>query len=280
MEAIDKVVTDGMRNAENKCRKIRAGAVPFSPKLAEAGTVIKLWSLVIRHHLGKNINTRYIRRIAKKCNITRALSCTLATAWMNKLKAEGTYYKLKKSAHRLRREFLHQLLTTKESSKTRKAIRRIMKHEETRRAWRTINKGRGKKQLSGVSAVQIRQEDNWVTLTTQQEVEDAIIAYLPSRFNLASTTPLMQPNAVQGIGYLGNTSIADSIIEGTFAPSPELDPYVQKFLQFIGKRPTLPTIPNTVTSGDFQSYWRRSRDRTSSSMSGRNFGHYNAASNS
>ena len=67
LNSIDQVISDGMRHAEKKCRKIKAGAVPYSPKLAEAGAKIKLWSLVIRHHLGSNINTRYIRRVAKRC---------------------------------------------------------------------------------------------------------------------------------------------------------------------------------------------------------------------
>ena len=37
MEIIDKVITEGMIHSEKKCRKIRAGEVPFSDKLAKAG---------------------------------------------------------------------------------------------------------------------------------------------------------------------------------------------------------------------------------------------------
>ena len=74
MNKINQVITEGMINAEKKCRKIRAGMVPFSPIVAEAGTKVKLWSLIVRHHNGSNINTRYIRRIATKCKIKKALS--------------------------------------------------------------------------------------------------------------------------------------------------------------------------------------------------------------
>ena len=91
LNSIDQVISDGMRHAEKKCRRIKAGAVPYSPKLAEAGAKIKLWSLVIRHHLGSNINTRYIRRVAKRCKIKRALACSLTTARLNKITAEAQY---------------------------------------------------------------------------------------------------------------------------------------------------------------------------------------------
>ena len=278
LNSVDRVISEGMRHAEKKCRKIRAGTVPYSPQLAEAGAKIKLWSLVIRHHLGSNINTRYIRRVAKKCKIKRALSCSLATARMNKMAAEANYKKLKKSAYRLRTEFLHHLIEMKPNTKARRAIRMILKHEETRRAWRIINKGRGKEQLNGVSAVQIKTNNDWTTVTTRIEVEKAIMDNNSKRFHLASTTPLMQPSAVKGIGYLGNTPLADNIINDNFIPSSQLDGYTQKFLKFIGKRPTLPAISSTISSCDFKSYWQRSKEKTSSSMSGRHFGHYKAAS--
>ena len=278
LTSLDKVISDGMRHAEKKCRKIRAGAVPFSPQLAEAGLKIKLWGLVIRHHLGSNINTRYIRRVAQRCRISRALSSSLAIARMKKLEAEAQYKKLKRSAYRLRMEFLQQLLDTKRSPQAKRAIRMIMKHEETRRAWRLINKGRGKEQLNGVSAVQVKVNETWTTLTSRHDVEEAIMKNNSKRFHLASTTPLMQPLAVQVIGYLGNTPLADSIVQGTFNPSPDLDTYTQKFLNIIGKRPTLPSISSNISNHDFQRYWRRCREKTSSSMSGRHFGHYKAAS--
>ena len=49
MDIIDKIMSEGMINAEKKCRKIRAGEVPFCAELSKAGLTIRLWSLVIRH---------------------------------------------------------------------------------------------------------------------------------------------------------------------------------------------------------------------------------------
>ena len=114
-------------------------------------------------------------------------------------------------------------------------------------------------------------DDEWITKTDRQDVEAAIMTNNSKRFHLASSTPLMQPAAVQGIGYLSNTPLADNILEGNFIPADQQDTYTQKFLTFIGKRPTLPTIPSTITIEDFQYYWKKSKEKTSSSMSGETF---------
>ena len=91
MEVIDRVLGEGMAHAEKKCRKIRAGAVPFSEKLAKAGHHIKLWRLVVRHKVTNSISTRAIRRLAKPCDINSALSVSLLTARQHLAKATVSY---------------------------------------------------------------------------------------------------------------------------------------------------------------------------------------------
>ena len=49
MKVVDQVISEGMRHAENKCRKIGAREVPFSVKLAKVGCCIKVWKLVMKH---------------------------------------------------------------------------------------------------------------------------------------------------------------------------------------------------------------------------------------
>ena len=75
MEAVDRVMSDGMAHAEKRCRKIRAGEIPFSEKLVKAGNKIKVWRLVIRHKTTNNIvftrlilkpRTTYIRILTTK----------------------------------------------------------------------------------------------------------------------------------------------------------------------------------------------------------------------
>ena len=90
----------------------------------------------------------------------------------------------------------------------------------------------------------------------------------------------MQPGAVGKFGYMGETKEAQDILNDNFDPSPTLGKYTNKFLSFVANRPRLPTFSNKVTTKDFQEFWSGARESTASSMSGRHFGHYKAASKS
>ena len=62
-----------------------------------------------------------------------------------------------------------------ESEKSKREIRCIRRHEETRRSWRAINRSQGKSRNNGISAVQIKDGDEWHTVSKRDEVEPAII---------------------------------------------------------------------------------------------------------
>ena len=277
LESIDTVVGEGMRMAEKRCRKLKMGAVPYSPELAKAGILIKLWSLVIRHKEGKNINSKYIRRIAKQCDLSGVLSCTMEIAKENHKAALKTYKKLKKDAHNLRRNFLNDRINSATSEKAKKEYTQILMHEESRRCWRAINNSRGKKPQNGISAVTVKENDAWKQIDSKEEVEEAIMSNNSARFHLTGDTPLMQPDAVGKIGYLAEASTAHSVMEGKFRSDDKLDDTTNHFLQFVSRREALPSIPAQITPDEFASYWNAAREKTASSMSGRHFGHYKAA---
>ena len=156
MEIINKVITEGMIHSGKKCRKIRADEVPFSDKLAKAGRHIHVWNLVIRHKERNTVNTRVIHRHAKKAGLTQVLVESLTSAKHKLSKAWREYKKLKKSAYRLREEFLSDREDKAESEKSKREIRTIRRHEETRRSWRSINRSQGKSRSKGIVGVQIK----------------------------------------------------------------------------------------------------------------------------
>ena len=277
METVDRVLGEGMIHAEKKCRKIRAGEVPFSEKLVKAGHKIKLWKLVVKHKLTHSVKTRRIRRAAKRCNLSSVLSVSLSVARKRLANARTNYLKLKRQAHRLRYEFLCEREDLAKSDKARRAMRMIRRHEETRRSWRSIHHHHGKTQCKSVSSVQIQQDDEMVTISEQDAVEQAIAANNSKRFHLTSSTPLMSKYMQDHLGFLATKEIAQAIRSNTFTPNPNLDQYTNAFLSFITTRPQLPSISPSVLARDFVKYWRGARERTSSSLSGRHFGHYKAA---
>ena len=83
--------------------------------------------------------------------------------------------------------------------------------------------------LKGISAVEINHNNELVTIDTQAAVEHAIMQNNTARFHLATSTPMMQENAVTHVGYLGNTTSSTNILQGTFGPKPYFDEYTNTF---------------------------------------------------
>ena len=125
MEVTDRVLGEGMTHAEKKCRKIRAGAVPFSETLAKAGHHVKLWRLVVRHKVTNSVSMRIIRRLAQYCGIHSVLSVSLLTARHHLAESKVSHTQLKRTAHRLRYDFLCEREDAEKSDKVKRVIHNI-----------------------------------------------------------------------------------------------------------------------------------------------------------
>ena len=77
-----------------------------------------------------------------------------------------------------------------------------------------------------------------------------------------------------------DTAAAQAILQGTYVVSAETDDYTREFLQTIqASAPLDPQLQLSceITKEDYQHYWKKPKERTSSSISGLHYGHYKAA---
>ena len=65
-EELDKIREESMKTAEKKCRKLKMGAVKWSPELQLARDTITYYSLSLRKKLGRKVSTKIIYRLPKK----------------------------------------------------------------------------------------------------------------------------------------------------------------------------------------------------------------------
>ena len=267
-----------MQMAEKRCRRLRLGAVPYSPELAAAGLELKLWRLVVRHKQGKNVNSRYIRRTTQQCGLSQVLRKSLDEAQQHLRNAKITYSKIKRNAYTSRHNFLQDRMNKATSTKACKEIAHIICTEESRLSWRAINRSRGKRAQKGISAIEVQINGVKTKITDQSEVESAIMNNNSARFHLTNETPMMQAPMVSQLGYLANGPLAQTILNGELRDDVVMDDYTKKFLHFIGKRSTLPSLSSNISAEDFSTYWRSSKEKTASLISDRHFGHYKAAS--
>jgi hypothetical protein len=117
--------------------------------------------------------------------------------------------------------------------------------------------------------------------TVQEDVEQAIQQECEVRFSLAHSAPVMNTLLGERLCYLSDETLAQSIIMGTYDIPSDMDPTTKLILKEIGKLGV--KIVNregnkiVITPKEFQSFWRRVNEFTSSSMLGVHYGHYKAA---
>jgi hypothetical protein len=81
------------------------------------------------------------------------------------------------------------------------------------------------------------------------------------------------------LGYLAVTEAAAQILDGTYICPPGTNDFTRDFLRILQCPPNVGLNDKIYTSfsvADFQNYWKKSKERTSSSLSTLHFGHYKA----
>ena len=211
--AIDNLRTQCMKGAEKKCRKLRTGKVPYSPKVAMIGSEIRYWDAILNRILKKPTNARTLKRLKKKAGVTTTTS-HLSIEQVKDLSwdARTRYREAKSNAPTHRRSHLESL-----PPKQRNHYLRV---EEQRRQGTIARSITGKLKGAGVSMVTTQNPDGQMTHhTTKRAVENAIIDANKFKYSQSTETPPMQPYFVADFGYTGNTPAAEAVLNGTYVPA-------------------------------------------------------------
>jgi hypothetical protein len=84
--------------AQQRCRKLRMGEVPYSTKLCFAGKKIRAWKLLLKKKSGGSVNTKYLHRKLKEAGITATTLLSISDIQENLRNAWQSYRILKRSA--------------------------------------------------------------------------------------------------------------------------------------------------------------------------------------
>jgi len=141
LNKIDESITNSIKYAEKKCRKLKSGMVPFTPQINRAGKEINVWNNVIRKKSGCNISSTYIKRIAKKSGINMPMKLRIEDCIKERQLATKKYKRLKRNAKQSRIQFIKELAiqqSAKGNESTSNAILRINRNEELRESYKRI----------------------------------------------------------------------------------------------------------------------------------------------
>jgi len=118
------------------------------------------------------------------------------------------------------------------------------------------------------------------TYDTEDEVVGHTSNHLSKCFHLAYSAPCYCGKLFDDLGFTGDMECAQQILEGTYDFPPDTNIWMKKILQeahYTFSHMSGAEIGIILTMEDFQDFWRRVNERTSSSFSGITFLHYKAA---
>jgi hypothetical protein len=214
------------------------GQVDFSPALAMAWNEIRAWKLLKRKLSGSRVNSRYLRRELKAANISDISLLTLSNVEANLATAYREYKQLKKQASSLRATWIEGLALAKQADgKTSVAqeLKNLLARERQRNEARFIKHILKPELRKGLNSIELATGSEFVEITDQAGIEEALLTELQHRFNQAANTPFLTPPLFCDVGPLGTSQSSHEILKGNYIPHDDVDEWAKKLLPFFGK---------------------------------------------
>lgn len=273
-----------MTTAEERCRKLRMGGIPWSPTLQEARKKVRFWTLSLAKLRGRTVKGTQLRRLRRSVDpfARHELSETFCK---QRLDEAWTHYKeVTAEAHSLRSnhlEALAQAIAKDKGVEAAGVIRRLMQNEEIRSTYRRIRWMTDQGSRKGLMSVRIPTPDDVNparTIEDRSALEEACMDENARRFRQAQLTPFLRTPLVADFGPIGNQETVDRVLAGTYEPPPGTDPFSRRLLQALRRDEHAGTsgCESRITSSDFLAMWSKASERTSSSPFSCHFGHWKA----
>jgi hypothetical protein len=271
LNRLDKELGQYMRYAERRCRRIKSGRIPFSPKAALWIRQTQVYRSLLKFHSGRISNKGNLKRAAR-CDIAAPLSLSICAIYL-RLKtcaAQCNYYRKHGDYYRWKHLY-SQLNEAKEKEDEEAAwqILAIIQREKERRYWRRMNYALGKPRGGACFKVQVEGVDGTVTkYTGNDKLENVIRDNIHrKRFILAEDAPLCSGKLHGEFGYNAIFLVAALILAGTYEYPDDFDEATKEILQECARiRMTIPkdSVNTTITRDDWEAHWRRTKEGTSS----------------
>ena len=270
-ESIDLLVCRLMDEAERQCRKIHAGAIPWSPAYKEAGLLLEYWLKRRKYAMHEHTNVRELIVIQNKLKLTYNPDLTRDEI-DNQIKA--AYKKrsqCKQNAELLSLEYRTQLAMAKEAAGEGDAavFLRNMNHlETTRKMFRNIRQMEKKCRGGCTSKVITTQNGVATEHTDKHAINKACANENQRKYHLteSGTSQFLDEEFIKDLGHHGEGPEIVSVLNGTYVPPEKSTQPTKDFLAacktppatlHLGKHPAVPTRYKTHTKS-----WKCRKEKT------------------
>lgn len=280
-EEIDRLRVEGILDADRKCRKIKAGEVPWSPTLQKSINKIRYYrACIAKLRDNRNIHNRTLLRLLRNANLKEPVT-ELQDA-LDKLKQEyETYNIYKKEASTRRNTYLEDMAVARAeffNTTATSILKVLIEHERQRAIGRKMRRILGKPRCGVTSVIAPNEEGEWITVTEKQAIEEACQQENIRRFTQANDTPALLSDQVDLLGWTAEMDVAQNILRGI--EDPRLHPNINKLVKYFKLNESIRNsglIDTSISTEEYQEGWRKCKEYTTSGKSGIHFGHFKAS---
>ena len=151
-------------------------------------------------------------------------------------------------------------------------------HEKMKSRYKNCAKTFGKSRSVAISKVEYAAYRCVIQVTSQHLIEQAIMKENSHRFILAYSSPLLQEETVNALGYSGEGQLSKNLLMHR-AMLETRDERLKDLMKLFHNSPHSKKHP-FVTVDQWNEHWSHSTEKTASSASGLHYGHYKAHTSS
>ena len=283
-EKLDKIMVEGRRYAEKRCRRLKMGGVPWTPELGMAYDMTALCRQMIKRRLYKRVSSRYIDHLCRATGEAAVKHMSLEELLRKQRESKAKWRALKKNADASRTRFYELLAQEKaDAGNTTVAteLRKRRQEELQRDTGRRLAQISGKHKKQTTTVFRTRQYDdagNEVeakVLEKRSEQVDAVLSEYEKRLRSAQNKGLMVSPLVEEFGYLGLGDSSQQVLDGTYSPPSGTNDSTTKWFQQLQYRDqTDKSWEPNISRDDFQHCWKRVRTKTAAGFSGLYANHF------
>ena len=218
-EKLRTIRMEARKFADKHCRKLYMGEVPYSPELSSARSTIELWKAIVSWKMGRKHNMKQIQRLERKTSMTGSRDTTLKEAKAQRSKAFKHYWEIKRQAKELRTTFLQmkakdlaQANDLEEDNVYTQLITRETQRATSRKIKFVLKRTHGGGGVTKVSLLNTRGQ--WEETTVKAEIEKGCAKENATKYRQTENTPCMGGQLAQDLGFLGNTTSSQEILDG------------------------------------------------------------------
>ncbi len=281
LESIDRDFSRAMHSAENKvCR--RSSSFPWSPALAAATAAVAYWRILLSCRRN-GIEPPPLTDLTTKARLTPGIGHSYTYKELFKAHRNASRHRKtsRQQAPKQREEFLRASISEaiSEGRKAdRTALQRIVKAERRLASFSRIRRHYKPANAGAVSKLEVEipgQPGQYSVITDAEDMEARILLRNVQHFGQAQVTPFGSGPLAALLGLTGCNAFANDVLEGNPLP-PEVDddPGVRALLTAMQRPADMPEVSASITYDDVFNGFRKWRESTSTSPSGRHLGMY------